>query len=198
MAPAERRRQLIAIGIRKLVERPIQELSIDEVAAEAGISRGLLFHYFPTKTDYYLEVLHAVRRRILRNLSPDKTASGSVAVQQIIERFIRQIDRRRDTYVALIMGQSPYAARNSDTTPAESVRGGITDLVLIAMQMSDDEDARTVRAWVAFVEELTLQWTAVPKKARPVPVDRLVSKCHRALLAVLAIDAEATKAVPST
>ena len=40
----ERRRQLLGIGLRMLVEKPIQDLSLDAVAAVAGISRGLLFH----------------------------------------------------------------------------------------------------------------------------------------------------------
>ena len=39
MTPEDRRRQLVGIGLRKFVERPVQELSLDEVAAEAGVSR---------------------------------------------------------------------------------------------------------------------------------------------------------------
>ena len=34
MTPEDRRRQLVGIGLRKFVERPVQELSLDEVAAE--------------------------------------------------------------------------------------------------------------------------------------------------------------------
>ena len=64
MTPEDRRRQLVGIGLRKFVERPVQELSLDEVAAEAGVSRGLLFHYFPTKTDYHRAVVEAARRRV--------------------------------------------------------------------------------------------------------------------------------------
>ena len=69
MTPEDRRRQLVGIGLRKFVERPVQELSLDEVAAEAGVSRGLLFHYFPTKTDYHRAVVEAARRRVGRNVS---------------------------------------------------------------------------------------------------------------------------------
>ena len=48
----ERRRQLLGIGLKMLTERPIQDVALDAVAEEAGISRGLLFHYFPSKTAY--------------------------------------------------------------------------------------------------------------------------------------------------
>ena len=59
LSHADRRRQLLGIGLAKLVDKPIQDLSIDEVAAEAGISRGLLFHYFPTKRDFYRACIEA-------------------------------------------------------------------------------------------------------------------------------------------
>ena len=62
----ERRRQLVGIGLAMIVETPIQDLSMDDIATEAGISRGLLFHYFPTKTDFYLACIAAAGRRILR------------------------------------------------------------------------------------------------------------------------------------
>src|SRR5215210_6609740 len=67
----ERRRQLVGIGLAKIVEKPIQDVSLDDVAAEAGISRGLLFHYFPTKTDFYLACIAAAGRRMLRTTAPD-------------------------------------------------------------------------------------------------------------------------------
>ena len=71
LCPDDRRRQLVGIGLAKLVATPIQDLSVDEIAAEAGISRGLLFHYFPTKTDFYLACIAAAGRRMLRTTAPD-------------------------------------------------------------------------------------------------------------------------------
>ena len=60
------------------MDTPIQDLSLDAVAAEAGISRGLLFHYFPTKTDFYLACIAAAGRRILRNTAPRPEDSGEL------------------------------------------------------------------------------------------------------------------------
>ena len=66
----------MAIGLAKIVEKPIQDLSMDDIATEAGISRGLLFHYFPTKTDFYLACIAAAGRRILRNTAPTRSCRG--------------------------------------------------------------------------------------------------------------------------
>ncbi|MQA26173.1 MAG: TetR family transcriptional regulator, partial [Micromonosporaceae bacterium] len=59
MPADDRRRQLVGLGLQMLTEVPIQDLSVDKVAAAAGISRGLLFHYFPTKRDFYIAVVRA-------------------------------------------------------------------------------------------------------------------------------------------
>ena len=131
MTPDDRRRQLVGIGLRKFVERPVQELSLDEVAAEAGVSRGLLFHYFPTKTDYHRAVVEAARRRVARNVSPDPGAVGEVAVRQVVERFLDQVARRRASYVALVLGQAPIARAAGDD-PVETVREHVAGLVAAA------------------------------------------------------------------
>ena len=101
---AERRRQLVGIGLAKLVEKPIQDLSIDEVSAEAGISRGLLFHYFPTKRDFYIACIEAAGRRILRNTAPDPDRPPREQVAGMVRRFVEQVDRRRAFYLSLLHG----------------------------------------------------------------------------------------------
>ena len=53
----ERREQLVRLGVDIFSERPYDEVSIDEIAAAAGISKGLLYHYFPSKRDFYVAVV---------------------------------------------------------------------------------------------------------------------------------------------
>ena len=92
----DRRRQLVGIGLARIVDTPIQDLSIDAVAAEAGISRGLLFHYFPTKTDFYLACIAAAGRRMLRTTAPDEELPGEQQVEMVTRLMVEQIERRRD------------------------------------------------------------------------------------------------------
>src|SRR5680860_794668 len=104
LAADARRRQLIGIGLSKLVDKPIQDLSIDEVAEQAGISRGLLFHYFATKREFYLACVAAAGRRILRNTAPDPDLEPTEQLRAMVRAFIEQIDRRRDFYLSLVHG----------------------------------------------------------------------------------------------
>ena len=66
----DRRAQLVQIGLELLPTTPVQELTIDEVARRAGISRSLLFHYFDTKRDYYTAVTRAAADLLGSTSSP--------------------------------------------------------------------------------------------------------------------------------
>lgn len=176
----ERRRQLLGIGLRMLVEKPIQDLSVDAVAAEAGISRGLLFHYFPTKTDYYDAVVGAALRRVLRNVSPDSDAEADEALVQFVERFYAQIERRRDFYLALVFGSGSVSLGPDGL---ESHRFTLARRVAGAVGLAE-EALPTVHAWVAYVEDRALLWSGRPEASRTARAAE-VDHCCRALHALV-------------
>jgi len=178
----ERRRQLLGIGLRMLVEKPIQDLSLDAVAAEAGISRGLLFHYFPTKTDYYDAVVGAALRRVLRNVAPDQDVTADEALRQFVERFYAQIQRRREFYVALVFGSGSISVGGDRI---ESHRMTVARKVSEAIG-AGDEAVPVVHGWTAYVEDRALLWSGVPASRRTPLEDEVAHGC-RALQALLAV-----------
>src|SRR5918993_462167 len=180
----DRRRQLVAIGLSQIVETPIQDLSMDEIAAEAGISRGLLFHYFPTKTDFYLACIAAAGRRMLRTTAPDEGATGEEQVETVTRLMIEQIERRRGFYLALVHGHGVADPRVSEVM--DSVRDGSTERVMVALDVPEAQ-RDVVRAWWAYTEDRALTWSAVPTGERPVSLPVLVEECVAALHALLQI-----------
>ncbi|WP_327115912.1 TetR/AcrR family transcriptional regulator [Nocardia sp. NBC_01730] len=168
LSKEDRRRQLIGIGLRLLVTRPIHEMAIDEVAAEAGISRGLLFHYFPTKRDYYIAVVRAAGNRLLKHAQAPEAGDSRERVWGIAEGFVGFVRRRRESYVAL-----ERAAAGGDDRVLQvfaDVRDTLVDRVLDA---AGERDATAlvrlaVRGWLAMAEEMALE------AADDVTMDRLV------------------------
>lgn len=155
----DRRRQLIGIGLRLLVTRPIHELSIDEVAAEAGISRGLLFHYFPTKRDYYVAVVRAAGHRLLKHARPAEDGDPADRPRAIIEGFVGFVQRRRANYVALVRAGAGGDARVLEVF--EDIRRTLTDRVLDAVgESAAPAPLRlAVRGWLAMAEEMAIEAT---------------------------------------
>src|SRR4051812_24682389 len=64
MSTAARREQLLAAGAELLGRRPYDQVSIEEIAAAAGVSKGLLYHYFPTKKDFVVAALRRGEREL--------------------------------------------------------------------------------------------------------------------------------------
>lgn len=156
--PAERRKQLIGIGLELLTRRPLHQITVDEVAAQAGISRSLLFHYFATKREYYAEVVRAASRRILRATRSREDDSGNTGtVDALIAGYLDFIERRHEPYVAL------FRSAGTDDWVREILADTRTELaaqLLAALGINAPEElVRTATgSWLSFAEEMALAW----------------------------------------
>jgi AcrR family transcriptional regulator len=181
----DRRRQLVGIGLRLLTSTPIHEMSLDQVAAEAGISRSLLFHYFPTKRDFYAAVVRAACRRILRAVDEARAADPR-PVHGVVDGLLSFIERRREPYVAFVRG----AAGGDAWVLAvyEDMRASLVDRTLAALAEARRDDATgaadpllrmAVRGWLALAEEMSLEWALDRRLARDQLVDLLVAALYQ-------------------
>lgn len=157
LSAADRRRQLVAIGLELLTERPIGEITVEEVSRRAGISRSLLFNYFPTRREYHLAVIRAAMNRIWRIASPPGEVPTGDMLPVVIERFVAFLERRRDPYIAIVRGIA-------GTDPeVEQVRIESRDrLVYVILRAIGREPDPTLElmiiGWIAYAEEMVLTW----------------------------------------
>jgi AcrR family transcriptional regulator len=161
----DRRAQLVEIGLELLPTTPVQELTIDEVARRAGISRSLLFHYFPTKRDYYTAVTRAAARALEEHLLPRGETPGPDQVPGMLDRYVGWVETFRESHLAFVRGAAggdPWVAEVYEET-----RERLVDVALTALDLPDDARRRQlVRSWFAFTEDLVGQWTREPAMSR--------------------------------
>ncbi|MFD7844502.1 TetR/AcrR family transcriptional regulator [Nocardia sp. NPDC059764] len=193
LSPAERREQLITLGARMLRERALEDVSIGEIAAQAGISRGLLFHYFPTKHDFHLAIVNHANAELLERTTPDPTLSLFDMLQDAIERYIAYVTENRTSYLALLRG--PASASPELVALVNATRMALVNRILAEAPIpADDADrprlALAVRGWIAFVEETTLTWL----REEPIPREALVDMLVTSLPA-LALNADLAAAL---
>lgn len=197
LSPDDRRRQLIGIGLSLLAEKPLHELSIDEVAAQAGISRGLLFHYFATKSDFYLAVVEAAGQRVLRNTAPDPGQGPDEQLHTMVRGFVEQIERRRTSYISFVRGAGGGHVQVVEVY--DRIREVMTQRVLDALSSdgvvpsdgttsdvtTSDVTRDVVHAWWAYVEDRAIEWAGRPARQREPALDALVARCVTALHTLL-------------
>jgi AcrR family transcriptional regulator len=177
LSPDERKTQLITLGVKMLGERAIEDISVSEIAAQAGISRGLLFHYFPTKQDFQLEVVRHANAELLARVVPDPTLSLFDMLRDSVGRYIDYVSENRTSYLALLRG--PTSSSPELVGLVEQTRRAIVDIILGQVPLSEQEREQprlllVVRGWVAFTEETTLSWLSEESVTRDELTELLV------------------------
>jgi AcrR family transcriptional regulator len=162
----DRRAQLVRIGLELLPSTPVQELTIDEVARRAGISRSLLFHYFATKRDYYTAVTRAAADLLMAHLLPRPGTAPDEQVSGMLDRYVGWVETYRETHLAFVRGAAGGDPWVSEVY--EETRTRLVDLALTALELPDDLARRQlVLAWFAFTEDLVASWVRQPTMTRP-------------------------------
>jgi AcrR family transcriptional regulator len=168
----DRRAQLVQIGLELLPTTPVQELTIDEVARRAGISRSLLFHYFATKRDYYTAVTRAAADLLWEHLIPPRGTSPEEQVSGMLDRYVGWVETFRESHLAFVRGAAGGDPWVSEVY--EETRGRLVEVALTALELPDDLRRRQlVLAWFAFTEDLVGQWVQQPTMTRGELLDLL-------------------------
>ena len=188
LSTGERREQLLSVGARLFSESPYDDVWIEQVAEIAGVSRGLLYHYFPNKRDFFAGVVERESERMLRMT----TAVPGVPVRE-------QLAAGLDTYLEYVDTHAHgfRAFHRADAAGDQAVRRvyrralAAQERQILAALAADPEfgpvaAARpdlglAVRGWLAFTTAVCLEWLRGSELSRA----QVRDLCARALLGVL-------------
>src|SRR5215210_9496504 len=104
MSPDNRREQLLELGVRLPSTRPLEELSIETLAEEAGISRGLLYHYFGNKQAFHTAVVQRASDDLYRVTAPSGEGSALEQLAGSLARYVDYVAENYHGYVSLVRG----------------------------------------------------------------------------------------------
>jgi len=158
--PEARRAQLIQLGVEMLATRTLDDLSVEEIAQQAGISRGLLFHYFTSKQEFHLEVARAAAQELLRRTEPDESLPPIEALRGSINDFIDYVEENPANYKSLVRGAA--SGHEEMREIFDSTRAALAQrVVTVVSDMGFELSPRatlTVLGWVAYAEECVIRW----------------------------------------
>src|SRR5438067_10053824 len=178
-----RRKQLLELGTELFTEHSYDELSMAAIAREAGISKALLYHYFPSKEEYFKATLAEAAAELAARTAPDESLPPLEQLRASTRAYVGWIDERRDSYVKLIesTGSVPEVreliANVRDFTSARILEG----LVPEAERMPAKRAA--VRGWLWFMDGVLLDWIEHGDRETDHVVDDLVDSLEALLAA---------------
>jgi AcrR family transcriptional regulator len=158
LAVDERRRRLLDLGAELFARHAYDELSMARIAREAGISKALLYHYFPSKQAYFAATLEQAAAELAELTEPDPSRPPFEQLAGSVDAYLGWVERHADAYAKLIrsVGAVPevreLVERVRDVT-AERILAGISPDRAPAPALR-----AAVRGWLWFMDGAVLDW----------------------------------------
>ncbi|MEU6271448.1 TetR/AcrR family transcriptional regulator [Streptomyces populi] len=159
MGVEERRQQLIGVALELFSRRSPDEVSIDEIASAAGISRPLVYHYFPGKLSLYEAALQRASDDLAGRFVEPREGPLGARLLRVMRRFFDFVDDHGPGFAALMRG-GPAVGSSTTNALVDAVRQAAYVQILSHLDV-EDPPARlelVIRSWISLVESTALIW----------------------------------------
>jgi AcrR family transcriptional regulator len=164
MTVEDRREQLLSAGVELLRQRHHEDVSIEEIAEAAGISRGLLYHYFSTKKAFILAALERGQTQLAQELRPDPELEPVPRLEASLDAFLDSVEEHSAAYTAIFKrgGSDPDVAAAIAAGREQQLRLLLDSLSSLEGPGVDVRVTPTLEAglqgWLFFCEGAVLRW----------------------------------------
>ena len=192
----DRRRQLLDRGAELFATHSYAELSMAKIAREAGISKALLYHYFPSKQDFFVATLQQGAEEIARRTEPDPDLPPLEALSGSLDAFLAWIEENETAYRKMMesVGSVPEVK-----TLVDGIRDATSTRILDGLGGGDPPPPKlraAVRGWLWLMDGAILDWLDHRDISRPELRDFLLGALAGAVMAAGAGDLLSAAASP--
>jgi AcrR family transcriptional regulator len=152
LAPAARREDILKTACRLFAERGYEAVSASEVAREAGVTLGLLDHYFGSKRGLFVALVERVGPRILEVIRVDAAKPVHVRTRSSANSWLDWVDVNREIWLATA-GLDDNLADPETRAAVEELRERAIDCLIAdyPATLSDEPEIRLMlRSFLAF------------------------------------------------
>jgi AcrR family transcriptional regulator len=194
LASDTRREQLLRAGVDLLRTRTPDQISVDDLAREAGISRGLLYHYFEDRDAFVVAVLEQASEELRQALRADPEASSRERVEAGIDAFIAFAEAHAAGFRALLTG---HVTNRKVAALIERTRERDLDafVAAVAVTIADPQAARrskvlraALHAHMHFMEGAVGRWLAYQEITREQLRELILHALDATLAAAYAVE----------
>lgn len=181
LSPEQRRSQLLDIGAQMFGTRPYEEVLIEDVAAAAGVSRALMYHYFPGKREFFTAIFKRDSDQLLATIQIDPALPLTAQVHAGLEAHMDFCIAHQRTILIASRG-----ALSGDPTIQTIISEELAVLhtrLLRAVQAhahSRQIDSLAVHGWLAFVRAVCIEWLEHDHVSR----EKIHQLCYHALAGI--------------
>lgn len=192
LSATERREQLLDAAVALAAGGDLAAVSVQDVARHAGISEGLLYHYFPTKQALLVAAVRRAADRMRAALDTAAAGPPVAVLAQSLTAYLDHVQAEPTGWLALLSARTGELAEI-----AAELDDHARQLALRALGIAEPSTALVLmlRSWSALEREACLVWLEQPATPRAVLEDYLTTTFLAGLEAVARHDAATRAAV---
>ena len=156
----ERRAQLVELGLAHFGDKAYEDVSIDDIAHAAGISKGLLYHYFPTKRAFYVACVRSAAEQLVAMTETPPDTPPLERLTRGLDTYLEYVRAHGRAYATLL--RSGAAVDPEAVTIVDETRATFLEQITEGMEGSVDLWSPLVGialvGWVGLAEATSLAW----------------------------------------
>jgi len=184
-----RRAELIAIGRRLFADTSYDALSMDDIARQAHVAKGLIYYYFKSKRGYYLAIVEDSVADLVSRAADGLDLPPVERVQRTIDGYLRYAEHNQAAYGTIIARGVGFETR------LQPIRDGVREAIVATIAEGAYGRGRVgplpriaLLGWLHSVEGATLDWIGHPVLPRDTMRELLVKMLGGAMRAVEELD----------
>ncbi|CAL9395767.1 TetR/AcrR family transcriptional regulator [Streptomyces griseomycini] len=184
-----RRAELIAIGRRLFADTSYDALSMDDIARQARVAKGLIYYYFHSKRGYYLAIIQDSVADLVASAASGVGLPPVERVHRTVDGYLRYAEDHQAAYRTIVSGGVGFDAE------VQAIRDGVREAIVATIAegaYGRTDIAPLARAgllsWVCGLEGAVLDWIGRPGLPREAVCELLVKTLGGALRAIEELD----------
>ena len=186
---AARRAELIAIGRKLFADTSYDALSMDDIARQAHVAKGLIYYYFQSKRGYYLAIIEDAVADLVTSAASGLELPAVDRVHRTIDSYLRYAEGHQSAYRTITSGGVGFDAE------VQAIRDGVREAIVATI--AEGAYGRTdiaplarmgLLSWLCSVEGATLDWIDRPGLSRDAMRELLVKTLGGTMRAIEEMD----------
>jgi TetR/AcrR family transcriptional regulator, fatty acid metabolism regulator protein len=192
-APADRRRQILDAAVRVFARQGFHACRVSDIADEAGVAYGLVYHYFRSKEEV-LDTLFTERWDILLQVIRDTDAQDAPARDKLraIAAFILESYRHDPDLMKVVVVEVTRAANSFGLTHSERIREAYTLMGEVVAKAQEDGAFRSdvtprfaALAFYGVIEQVLTGWIFDAMRGGAQPPDEEIEDAKDLVVAAI-------------
>lgn len=164
MSPDERRQQLLSLGVAAMADRPLEAVTVEDLATEAGVSPGLVHHYFGSRQGLHSAIVRTARDAMLHATEPREDLPPRARLRDTLDRFVEFVREHEATFYSLVRGTASGNENVRATVQhARDVLAGYLRDVFQEIGVAPGPLLDTaLHSWISFAEQALIEAAGDP------------------------------------